>query len=230
MNIVRTLFTGIKNDKPRWRDVCIRFSNLLVLCLQAPEVVNVLRENWGVASKTLFFSANWFFASSNQCKKIPFKFYENMLLQSPLPGRAGEPASSPYQMTFEARNSTMLFALRTSFLICRFLHRAKLVCPSKEVTTDVDVRKIASALLLFPEDLRFPEEKVIWKSDFFRTSAKSYADLIESFHVSVYIWFLRWVRAKVRAEIECNTGPKSRTLILTEPLTCSDCLDRVCVA
>jgi hypothetical protein len=93
----------------------------------------------------------------------------------------------------------------------------------RKLQQTVDVRKVASALLLLPEDLRFPEEEVICKSDFFRTRAKSYADLIESF--SVYKWCLRLVRAKVRAEIECNTGPKSRTIILMEPLTRSDCLE-----
>jgi hypothetical protein len=119
----------------------------------------------------------------------------------------------------------MLFALRTSFFICRILHLTKVVCISKEVKTDVYVRKVASALLLLPEDLRFPEEEVIWKSDFFRTSAKSYADLIESFHVSVFKWCLRLVREMVRAEIECNTGPKTRNFILMEHLTRSDCLE-----
>jgi hypothetical protein len=151
MNILRTLFTGINNDEPRWRDVCIRFSNLLLLCLQAPEAVNLLRGNRGVASKTLSFSANLFFASSNQCKMIPFNFNYNMLLRPPPPGRAGEPASIPYQMNLEAGKSTMLFALWASFLFCRVLHRTKLVCPSKESTTDLDVRKVASALLLIPE-------------------------------------------------------------------------------
>jgi hypothetical protein len=84
---VRRLFPKQKVDSSRWRDVCLRFENLVLICRDNPEVVTVLIEKWVVVRKTLLFSTNWFLASANICGPMPFKLIDQLLLLATIPKR-----------------------------------------------------------------------------------------------------------------------------------------------
>jgi hypothetical protein len=74
---------------------------------------------------TLFFSANWFYASTNICRQLPFKLFEDLLLLSAV-GNEVKPRSSvrvPYKMSLEAREYVAIFVLRNEFFITRVIHR-----------------------------------------------------------------------------------------------------------
>jgi hypothetical protein len=97
---VRRLFQKQKDTTSRWREVCLRFENLVIICRENPEVVTVLYENWAVARKTLIFPQT---GSSprptyNICRPIPFKIYEQLSLLVTDPKRcdARDPARIPY--------------------------------------------------------------------------------------------------------------------------------------
>mgnify|MGYP003411285737 CR=1 FL=1 len=92
------LFPKQKDNTSRWREVCFCRENLVLICRENPEMVTVIHENWAVARKTLIFSANWFLASANICRKMTFKLYEQLSLLVTVPKRcdARDPARISY--------------------------------------------------------------------------------------------------------------------------------------
>jgi hypothetical protein len=178
---VRRLFPKQKESTSRWRDVCLRFQNFILICQDIPEAVTILSDNWAIASKTLIFSANWFLASANICRPMPFKLYEQLALLVTVPKRCEgrDPIRIPYQMKAEARKGVILFLLRVSFTIGRVINRTDLMSDDR------------AYLILDPKDLNFTKDDIAWSASEMKKDVANVCEHLEALHTAIRVWCLK---------------------------------------
>jgi hypothetical protein len=124
MQFCRWNFPTLHETQPAERTSSAAVTTRLSISVQEPNFLKVITVNKAVVSRTLYFSANWFCASTNICRQLPFKLFENLLLLSAI-GKEVKPRSSvrvPYQMSLEAREHMAISFLRTDAFIARVKH------------------------------------------------------------------------------------------------------------
>jgi hypothetical protein len=176
------------------------------------------RGSSAIVRKTFFFSANWFFASTNICRIFHFKIYEELLLLRRVAGsaKASDPARVPYQMNDAARKSTILFTVRMSLLLCRVLYNTK----------DSVQRK--SALIMDSVDMITENNDRSWSAAEMKTRVRVVADEIEILQDAVQHWCLQVLKQKVQSLY--GSGQDARMIRLrplpsSDSLTCRDFTD-----
>jgi hypothetical protein len=124
-SFVDGIFRHCLKTQPDGRMLFAAVTTRLSISVQQPKFLKFIMVNKAVVSRTLFFSPNWFCASINICRQLPFKLFQDMFLLSAV-WKEVKPRSSvhvPYQMSLEAREHMAIFVLRTDFFIARVIHR-----------------------------------------------------------------------------------------------------------
>jgi hypothetical protein len=201
MQFCQRNFRTIDEDTTRWEDVARRFNNLLSIAVQQSNVHKVIEVDKAVVSRTLIFSANWFCLSTNMCRQLLFRLFEDLFLLSAV-GKKVKPRSSvrvPYQMSSEARERMATFVLRTDFL--NLIHRASTTKFKK------------NACVVDPADLSVGAGKIYCAKDM-TSRIDQFVDKVQSFHSAAERWYLVVVKRKLKKfmALQLDSGLFQETL------------------
>jgi hypothetical protein len=135
--------------------------------------------------------------------------------------KATHPSRIPYQFSFPARRSVILFVIRCPFLICRVIHRS--ITMSRANNENWCRLRLHTAYAFGAEDFRMEDTEIPWTLEGMKSNIKFIADPVEKFHLAVHEWLLRIVRVKVKIEVDQRLGRKNRAVTTEESVSVAEC-------